>query len=198
MIVDDASDYMTREVIDKAVKAEGDGISVVRVSSCGVTGRLKNLGVYWSEKMFGRGEYLYVMDNDGYYTEGWDQHIVKCLDYTSVRLVGPYKHPYHQTNWPALPLDLDQQYSFHPTDAVQGIGHFMAWETWDKYGPLDAHAIGTNQSEDYAFCRKIVDDGYLVGSIQPEVVHNCGFTGTNGKPSPGAEVMTRIPGIYME
>lgn len=65
----------------------------------------------------------------------------------------------------------------------------MRWETWDKYGPLDAHASGVGQSEDYAFCQKIIQDGGKVGSIYPRCVLNCGLTNSFGQPSVGADFM---------
>jgi len=150
--------------------------------------------------MFGRGEYLYVMDNDGYYTEGWDEKLVTALQARPDRfkLLGPYRHPYHQPSGVWTPSGIIK-YVVSETDAVQGIGHLMSWETWDDYGPYDANAKGTNQSEDYAFCRRIVDYGFLVGSIQPDVVYNCGLTDTQGRPCVGIEAMsTRVPGVYYE
>ena len=189
-IVDDGSKFQTRQMLDHY--ADVDSIAVLRApKSVGVTGRMRNLGVYWSERMFGRGDYLYLSDNDAYFTKSWDVHLVEALEeHGEFKLLGPYRHPYHLPN--------RQVNNVVATDAVQGLGHLMSWHTWDLYGPLDAHAPGTNQSEDFKFCQQIIADGFLVGSIQPDVVYNCGLTGTNSKPSPGAEVMARIPNVFME
>ena len=189
-IIDDGSFFQTKCLLDRYRAT--DGVAVLRADKpVGVTGRMRNLGVYWSERMFGRGDYLYLSDNDAYFTKSWDVHLVEALEeHGEFLLLGPYRHPYHLPN--------RQVENVVATDAVQGLGHLMRWDTWDKYGPLDAHAPGTNQSEDFAFCQKIVKDGYLVGSIQPDVVYNCGLTGTSGAPSPGAEVMARIAGVFME
>ena len=65
----------------------------------------------------------------------------------------------------------------------------MRWSTWDKHGPLDAHAKGVGQSEDWKFCQSIIADGGCVGSVYPRVVFNCGVTNSLGQPSPGAEQM---------
>ena len=65
----------------------------------------------------------------------------------------------------------------------------MRWEMWDKYGPLDAHAVGPGQSEDWKFCQDIIKDGGLVGSLQPHLVFNCGITNSLGDDSPGADQM---------
>jgi hypothetical protein len=56
---------------------------------------------------------------------------------------------------------------------------------------LDAHAKGVGQSEDWAFCQKIIKDGGRVGSVYPRVVFNCGITNSYGQPSPGADVMLK-------
>jgi hypothetical protein len=198
--VDDGSNFMTQSILKEVEAAYPEQVTMLRLPvGCGVLGRLKNLGVYWSEKTFGRGEYLYVMDNDGYYTPGWDIKLTCAYELAeqqiALRLLGPYRHPYHQPNTQAL-IGVQQ---IAITDAVQGLGHLMAWSVWDKYGPYDANAPGTNQSEDYALCRRIVDDGFLVGSIQPEVVYNCGLTDTQGKPCVGIEVMgERVRGVLYE
>jgi hypothetical protein len=174
--------------------ANFDKVAVLRTPKpVKVVGRLKNLAVWWSERMFGRGEYLYISDNDGFFTERWDVKLITSFERNAphVKLLGPYRHPYHLPN------------SHHDdgvviTDAVQGLGHLMTWDTWDRYGPYDANAPGTNQSEDFAFCRRIVEDGFLVGSIQPDVVFNCGLHDTQGKLCVGVETMSKIPGIIME
>ena len=198
-IVDDGSKFATQQLL--TVVSVRPNVTIVRAPKevC-CTARMRNLGVYWSEKMFGRGVSLYLSDNDAYFTPGWDEALSIAYwkaDSEGYKLIGPYRHPYHLPSKNNV-VRLPSNYEVVSTDAVQGIGHQMRWETWDKYGPLDDQgAIGTNMSEDWAFCQRIVKDGFLVGSIQPEVVHNCGIHGTNGKPSPGAEVMERIPGVLM-
>lgn len=200
-LVDDCSHFQTRSLLD-GYKTVGK-VQVIHLGSAtNNTAMVRNLGVYWSEHYFGRGEALYLSDNDAYFTEGWDDSLMRALSVREdrIKLIGPYRHPYHHANGIEVTLGIPG-YVFAETDAVQGIGHLMRWPTWDKYGPLKEHigqGMGTNQSEDYDFCRKIVDDGYLVGSIQPNVVYNCGITGTNGKPSPGADLIERVKGVYYE
>jgi hypothetical protein len=198
-VIDDGStDYLTEAAYVNRI-SDGFPILSVKISpACEVTGRLRNLGVYFSEKQWGRGEWLYLSDNDACFTPGWDLKLVKAMEGCEHRfkLIGPYRHPYHLPNGVVMPAG--EGYDVVSTDAVQGLGHLMRWETWDTYGPLDAHAKGTNQSEDFKFCQDIIKAGWLVGSIQPEVVHNCGLTGTSGKASPGAEVMGRIKGVLMK
>jgi glycosyltransferase involved in cell wall biosynthesis len=197
-IVDDCSTYHTERLL--LYKQQQPNITVIRLQKpCGVIGCLKNLGVWWSETTFGRSDFLYIADNDGYFTPEWDSKLFFAFaagEVHNLKLLGSYRHPYH------LPNETIQTggsiLEVVSTDAVQGLGHLMRWETWDKYGPYAADAPGTNQSEDYAFCRRIVDDGFLVGSIQPDVVLNCGLTDTYGKPCVGAEAMPKIEGVIMQ
>lgn len=207
-IVDDDSAFQTYKTLDNWSRKSA-GIQVIHVAPavCN-TACLRNLGVYWSEKMFPKGEFLYLSDNDAYFTKGWDETLARAFieaERYNYRLVGPYKHPYHQPHegkdvLVCVPSQIPPV-EVVSTDAVQGIGHLMRWETWDKYGPLVWHqgrGHGANQSEDHWFCQQIVKDGFLVGSIQPNVVYNCGLTGSNGKPSPGAELIEKMAGVYYQ
>lgn len=170
--------------------------------SKGITGQARNLGVYWSEKYFGRGEYLCLLDNDLYFTKGWLETLIGAMNRIGQewKILGGWNHPYLQPK---------EKYKFvefvvgeklpelvrHPAfvladhDAVAGACQLMKWETWDKYGPLDAHAPGVGQSEDWKFCQDIIKDGGRVGSVYPRVVFNCGVTNTYGKASTGQKEM---------
>jgi hypothetical protein len=65
----------------------------------------------------------------------------------------------------------------------------MRWKTWDDFKPFDAHAPGIGQSEDFAFCRKIVECGYLVGSVYPRCILNCGLLDSYGHPCVGYDAV---------
>lgn len=168
--------------------------------SRGITGQARNLGIYWSEKFFGRGTHLGLLDNDLYFTPCWMERLTAAFGPAErdqkVRLMGGWNHPYLQPHpcmpggaWYGAPTFDYGVINYRTHDAVAGASQLMRWETWDKYGPLDAHAPGVGQSEDYAFCQKIIKDGGRVGSIYPRVVLNCGLTNSLGAPSPGADVM---------
>lgn len=197
-VVDDDSNYQTESVLRNFNIKEN--MKVLKVSNAlHNTALLRNMGVWFSDHYWGRGDFLYLSDNDACFTYGWDEALLSAwkMWQDKFKLVGPYRHPFHQ---PIAKYRFDGC-DLVATDAVQGIGHMMRWETWDKYGPLSEHkgqGNGTNQSEDFAFCQAIVKDGFLVGSIQPEVVHNCGITGSNGKPSPGSNLIERLKGVYYE
>lgn len=159
-----------------------------------ITGQARNLGVYWAEKYWGRGDYLYLSDNDVFFTPGWLPKLIDALEWghshLNVQLIGGWNHlflqPKDNLQWTGT-QNSNVALSMH--DAITGASQLMHWNTWDKYSPLDAHAVGVGQSEDYAFCQKIIKDGGKVASIYPRVVLNCGITNTFKQPSPGADLM---------
>lgn len=200
-LIDDSSlsfSYASDIGVRRAVWAGGfSGWTSMRVEkSKGITGMARNLGVYWAEKYWGRGDWLYLSDNDVYFTEGWDEKLTSLLRVAgSVRVLAGSTHPYHGANpWP--PGASTDAITLH--DAVSGYSQLMRWDIWDAYGPLDAHAPGIRQSEDWAFCQKIIKDGLLVGSINPPVVYDCGLTDTFGEPAIGVEQIPRYEGIIQE
>lgn len=162
---------------------------------CYIVGRLKNLGAYWSEKQFGRGEWLCFLDDDMALFPGWLEKMTALAGSSNqLRLLGGVRHPFHGVN-------IEQQtgrYGWQSTDAVAGYCHFMRWSIWDKFGPYDAHAQGTGQSEDFAFSRKIVDVGGKVGYIHPPVMAHTGITDSSGKTILGANQIERVPGYLYE
>ncbi len=181
----------------RVVWAGSKSWTVLRVvEGKGITGQARNLGVYWAEKYWGRGDWLYLSDNDVYFTEGWDEKMVRALEMTGhpIKLLGGSTHPFHKPN----AVRSYGGFSIHTHDAVSGYSQLMRWEIWDKYGPLDAHAPGIRQSEDWAFCQKIIKDLGLVGSINPPVVYDCGLTDTFGEPAIGVEQIPRYEGVIQE
>ena len=162
-----------------------------------IIGRLKNLGAWWSEKNFGRGEWIMFCDDDLAFHKDWLHKTIApalLLERSVPALLGGCRHPFHGVNSRFEPYKPDPL-SVEFTDAVAGYCHFMRWATWDKYGPYDAHAMGIGQSEDYALSRKIVDDGGKVGYIHPPVMAHCGITASNSKPAIGSEQIKRVPGV---
>ena len=161
---------------------------------CGITGRVRNLGIYFSEKHFGRGDYLYLSDNDVAFLPQWLETLIEYQHYGAeygVALVGGWNHPYMQPRRDdGFGVNIaGGRYTVMTHDAVSGASMLMRWETYDKYGPFDSWAPGVGQSEDVALCQKIIADGNLVGSIYPRVVLNAGVTNTLGQLSPGADFM---------
>lgn len=193
-IVNDGSDTKTVTVLASYVARSN--CRIISVSSIGIVGFLRNVGASASERYFGRGEWLCFIDNDIAFMPNWLQKMIYTMRYSAanqianVVVLGGYRHPFHGVNY--------ESQVWQETDAVAGYMHFMRWETWDKYGPYDQHAKGVCQSEDFAFCQKIIKDGGRVGYIHPPVIANCGITNSEGKPAVGSEQFPRIPGLIYE
>jgi len=194
--VDDGS-AITQKV---NVPAEGSSNScTLRIEdSKGITGQARNLGIYWAEKYWGRGDYLYLSDNDMYFTPGWLEKLIAASNEVCLwkfAVIGGWNHPFLQPKSTegthGFSISMSSGNSIWEHDAVAGASQLMRWSVWDKYGPLDAHAVGVGQSEDWKFCQDIIKDGGRVGSVYPRVVLNCGITNSFGNPSPGADVMLK-------
>jgi len=185
-LVDDQSDDL--------IEVESPNACVLRIGrSNGVVSKVKNLGVYWSEHYFGRSDWLYMSDNDVFFTEDWSQKLTKLADDVDPQyvLVGGQNHPYHQV--------INHQGDVNEYGAVAGTSWLMRWGIWDTYGPLEeSGAPGVGQSEDHAFCQKIRADGYKVGAVWPHVVLDTGITQTDGQLSPGHEHKKRVEGVVYE
>lgn len=193
-VVDDGSEIPITNAYHPAHRSIGDNATVLRIEhgSKGITGQARNLGVYWAERYWGRGEYLYLSDNDMYFTPGWLEKLIAAVSYADwkVGLIGGWNHPYLQPK-PAPTVFSFTDFKVCAHDAVAGASQLMSWHIWYQFGPLDAHAPGVGQSEDWKFSQSIIQSGGLVGSIYPRVVFNCGVTNSLGAASTGADEMVR-------
>lgn len=154
-----------------------------------ILSRLKNLGAYWSEKQFARGDWLMICDDDIAFLPGWLERMTFTVG-PSLGLLGGVRHPYHGVN--------ERIGNVEVTDAVAGYCHFMRWEMWDRFGPYEGNAEGIGQSEDFAFSRKFVDAGYKVGYITPPAIAHCGITNSQGRRAIGSDQFERIAGLLYE
>ena len=161
-----------------------------------VLGRLKNKGIEQSVALFGKSKWLYLSDNDAYFTPGWYERMTTLLplaEKEGFKLLGGQNHPYH------LPIAEAVGAQVLEYNAVAGTSWLMTWKTWDEFGPLvETGGPGIGKSEDGDFCAKIRAAGYRVGAVWPYVVHDCGLVNTDGKPCPGAEHIKRYPGVLYE
>lgn len=153
-----------------------------------------------------RSRYLYHSDNDVYFTPSWLQKLIDVFELANnhhpVKLLGGGCHPYLQNKSVITDPTGFSNWRAGVKDAVSGYSQLMTWETWEKYGPFDETMrnadIKIMGSEDWAFCQKIVKDGGIVASIEPEVVIHCGKTNTYGNPATGNETFKKIEGIIIE
>jgi len=156
-------------------------------------------------KSGGRKEFLYHSDNDVFFKRGWLGALLATLDMfeeDGLKLLGGGCHPYLQNNGIFSRPEIQYPYIVGLKDAVSGYSQLMRWETWDKYGPFsDANRneeIKIMGSEDWAFCQKIIKDGYKVGSIEPELVIATGKTNTYGKLATGSETFKEVEGVVVK
>jgi hypothetical protein len=192
-IIDDGSGSETREMLRMFAGTHKDAALLCNKTSKGITGQARNLGVYWSEQYFGRGDYLYLSDNDVAFLPHWASSMVGILTSgypRGLRLLGGARHPYHQPN--------ERHGDWDEVDAVAGYSQLMRWHTWTSHGPLDARAPGTGQSEDFAFCQRIKANHGKVGYVTSQVLVDCGLTQTNGTKAIGAESKPIYKGLIYE
>lgn len=154
-------------------------------------GAAKNFGVDRSKLLFRFPSYLYLSDNDVYFTHGWDRQLTAALSIRSrdgFRLLGGQNHPFHQP--------IGQWGSVAEYNAVAGTSWLMSWETWNQIGRLvETGAGGEGQSEDQEYCQRIRAAGWKVGAINPPVVLDTGITQTDGELSVGHEHKIKVPGV---
>ncbi len=210
LIMNDGSWPETGKIIERYTTRENcEAIHLVK--SVGIVGWLRNVGVWASERYFGRGDYLCTIDNDIAFLHDWLPKMIQAKEQIRVypgsdndkryTLLGGYRHPHHGVNntsfiegefQGALNLRVEE------TDAVAGYMHFMTWAAWDMYGPYDQHAKGVCQSEDWAMCMKVKEQRGHVGYVHPPVIANTGLTNSEGKPAVGHAEFRRYPGLVYE
>src|SRR5881409_1562892 len=102
-IVDDDSGPETRNLLrGYAAETRLWPVALIRVEpSKTITGFARNLGIHFAEKYHGRGELLYLSDNDCYFAPGWLDALLKAwpqAEKVGFGLLGLSTHPYHGVN----------------------------------------------------------------------------------------------------
>lgn len=145
------------------------------VTQRGVGGS-KNRGVELHTEL-GRGEMLYLFDADVYFTPGWLEKLLDAYEANKekFKLLAGGIHPFLQ------PRAGEGNALVTSHDAISGWSWLLTYETWDEYGKLADNSLGTGKSEDWEYCQRIRNDGFLVGCITPQVVAHCGMTNTEGE-----------------
>jgi glycosyltransferase involved in cell wall biosynthesis len=189
-VIDDASEPSLEDKMRGHVRG-----NIYRRAISAGTGSARNWGVSLARQAFGTDNLLYLSDNDVYFQPGWDAVLLAAYrNFPNVKIIGGGCHPFMQ---PAARRDGfiggagSLQLIYHMTyrDAISGYSWLLDWETWDRFGPLEANALGVRQGEDWAMCQRIIKAGFEVGSIVPEVVLHCGTTDTFGQRPPGWELI---------
>ena len=174
-----------------------------------VLGKAKNLGVFWSEQTFGFGDWLYISDNDVYFTPGWLKTLTDIAEATEkygFKLWGGQIHPYHHSvdlTTDSLFLEnlVTPNHKLLEYQVLDGPSWLMRWKTW-----MDSHKLPTNttpgtcKGEDAEFCQYLTDTGGRIGVIHPFVVYHTGLTNTAGEDAPGRREREaqRVRGVLYE
>lgn len=143
----------------------------------------------------GRGEYLYLSDNDVAFLPQWIEVIIPAYEYArkelNVAAIGGYCHPYHQP--------YEKHFDVGITWSLPTQSMLMSWDIWHKYGPFNDTPVGlVNQSEDWNFTERLRADGLRVGAVYPHVVLNTGRHDTFGALMVGHELVKDITGLIVE
>lgn len=178
------------------------------------TGPARNHAIECSQSFFGRSDYLYLSDDDVWFSRpDWLSILIaayKAAKPYGYRVIGAYNHPYNRpidglhVKFPIRePLPggamvpgteiMTTMYELgmvFPVYALASQSMLMDWETWDKYGPFcDTPAGKVCQSEDVDFSNRVRAAGYKVGVISPALLVNTGITTSFGEKIPGWELV---------
>jgi GT2 family glycosyltransferase len=170
------------------------------------TGTLRNHVITASEKYFGRGDYLYLSDNDVFFYPAIFEKLVPIYEYAwtlGFKVLGAYNHPFHQPigRYPVYAGGNQIISYIYEVQALALQSMLMKWEVFDKYGPFVDTPVGrVCMGEDIAFTNKIRADGFKIGVVNPPLVVNTGITNSFGEKIPGWEaVQKECPlGVYVE
>lgn len=200
-IVDNQSDdFRTRRTIELASSCAN--ATLVRIEkSSQVIARAKNLGVFWSRQTFGAGDWLYLSDNDVWFSSGWLEKLIQGAQLSEplgYRLWGGQIHPFHQ---PRGAVHHWEETDMTDHAVLDGPSWLMRWQTWRDVGQFSRTcAPGPCQSEDAEWCARLVARGGRIGVIHPHVVVHTGLTQTDGTNAPGRieREAQRISGVLYE
>ena len=184
LVVDDRSQPLTADLLHL--------YGAVRNETPMGTGPLRNLAVAESEKRYGRGDYLYLSDNDVFFRPTWLAHLIHCYELTwssGIRVLGACNHPFHQ---PVTSLPMGNGSAVMVVNALASQSMLMRWEVWDTFGPFCETPVDkVCQSEDVDFTNKIRAAGFKIGVVSPALIVNTGITNSFGEHIPGWEMVKR-------
>jgi hypothetical protein len=184
-VLDDRSDEPTANLLR--------GYGALRNNIPMGTGPLRNLVIKESEKRHGRGDYLYISDNDVMFNfRDWLNILIQCYDAVwarDFRVLGAVNHPFHQ---PTMTISFAGGMKVNEVNALASQSMLLRWDVWDEYGPFcDTPVDRVCQSEDVDFTNKIRKAGFKLGVVSPALIVSTGITNTFGEHIPGWELVKR-------
>lgn len=156
------------------------------------TGPARNSVIDLSERLFTRGDYLYLSDDDVYWTQpDWLEVLTTAYDEAwdhGFRAIGCYNHPFNRPCAPPIPLKCGVNICEVWALATQSM--LMSWSVWDDFGPFCETPVGkVCQSEDVDFGNRIRNAGFKLGIVAPALLANCGITNSFGEKIVGWEMV---------
>ena len=163
------------------------------------TGPARNSAIKVSGNFFGRGDYLYLSDDDVWFRESWLPTLVNAYEKAwehGYRVIGGYNHPFHRpvstlrVGYVGVGGQLNGDFVVNEVYALATQSMLMRWEVFDEFGPFcDTPAGKVCQSEDVDFSNRIRAAGYKVGVISPRLLVNTGTTNSFGEKIVGWELV---------
>jgi len=205
LVDDQSTDFRARRALEDWAQA-GNATLLTINKSAHVLARGKNLGAFWSEQSFGRGEWLALCDSDVAFTPNWLETLIAGAEAGEIhgfKLFGGQAHPFHQFD-PNLFITIGERFKgtvLREHQVLDGPSWFMRWSTWDQTGPFSRDcAPGTCQSEDAEWCARLTQNGGRIGVVHPHVVLHTGLTNTAGADAPGRKEReaARVAGVLYE
>ncbi len=176
VLIDDRSDEPTKSFLAD--------LGAIRNDIPMGTGALRNLAVKHAGDTE-RGDYLYISDNDVWFTPGWLEKLISAYEAAwpyGYRVLGAYNHPYNQP--------IEREHGVYSVNHLASQSMLMRWSVWDEFGPFIETPIDkVCQSEDVVFSNKIREAGYKVGVVNPWLVVNTGITNSFGEHIPGWQLV---------
>jgi GT2 family glycosyltransferase len=156
------------------------------------TGPARNTVIDATDFHFGRGDYLYLSDDDVYFLQpNWLSILSAAYDQAwehGFRVLAAYGHPFNRPIAPSTRLEC--RWNVEEVYAVATQSMLMRWETFDEFGPFCYTPAGkVCQSEDVDFSNRIRAAGYKVGVISPALLVNTGISNSFGEHIPGWELV---------
>jgi GT2 family glycosyltransferase len=206
-MVDILQDWSMLDILqDWSSKNSNPKRNVYHVAESHGTGWARNEVIRMAETVYGRGDYLYLSDNDVFFYPAIFEKLVPIYEYAwtlGFKVLGAVNHPFHLpiAHYPVYGGGKVVISSIMEVQALALQSMLMRWEVWDEYGPFDNTPVGrVRMSEDVAFTNKIKAGGGKIGVVSPPLVVNTGLTDSFGEKIPGWEIVSKeVPfGVYAE
>jgi hypothetical protein len=193
MILDDRSDAETLDAMDVCA----DCAIIARNVQPQGTGQLRNMVIRESVQNFGRGDYLYLSDNDVFFQSGWLDTLIQYYELArplGFLVIGGVNHPFNQPTGKLPIMQAGKEIAcVNEVVALATQSMLMSWDVWDEFGPfVETPVDRVCMSEDVAFGNKIRAAGFKLGVVSPALIVSTGITNTFGERIPGWELVKSL------